>query len=1283
MRKSLKITAGVLAALLLMASMTIGWLCYTQSGLSFALKQLNLVGSLHIEVSGVEGRLAGPLHIEKFLLDHNSVHIEAEQIDIDLTPALLMGGVIAVNQVRIGNVTVQYKQQERVTPEQPIHFLPAFLRLSVKELNIVRGEYRHSNGYVLKVLSARTQAQMTRHRIALNALDAHTTDFDATGNAQIDSDTLLSLSGTLQAVYRVPGGVVLKADVQGRGPVTGSSRQLSLQVQLREPHQLSSTAVLSFAENGWQLQGDAQAKQIMLGVWWRSPAFHLENLSGHYQLNQDGMHYQVDAVVPEWSPVLLHLDADTRYANKVFTLDRADVSVPATGVTSHTNGTITIAAGAPQLDLHTTWREFRWPLHLAADKALMRSEQGQLSLRGSGPYDYHLQTKLAHQRWPGGDLTAEGSLRTGTASELKVAAYRLQTLKGNVSGVASLGLRQPYPFSATINASSISPSELFADWPGSINATAQINGRIGSSNSQAIDLRVNQLGGKLRSSDIGGSGHVQYQSQGKTVSWRASDVALRWGRNQLRASGKMQTGNAAQQRLQVEVNAPDLAVLSSELSGDLSGTAQFASQAGDMSLQLRITSTQLAWQGWQLQQAQLRTQIDIDDKTPSSLDFQANRLSRNMMALQNVHLNGNGLLANHQISLTANPESDLLPDNLSLRAALQGDYHGDGWQGMLSQLQVVDADQAALLQLDQSVPLIVARDRVQVDDLCVRIEDGHACLSVAGQRDTGAAPSWRLQSQWQNVPLTVRKRALAPNAKLQARLNGTAQLVATADAAWQGTANAELANASIRYKVDGRERALPIRQAIWQLRADTQGINSEAELRIGEQTVSTMTISLQRMGTDISQWPLTGVLSLSSSDAKLIPVFFAAVDRADGTLAGVLQVSGSLAQPRIAGTLKLLGGGLDFYQVNLALRNLTLDATLDNDVQGDRLQLTASGATGVKGDQGQLQAAGDFHWIDAQLTGRLHINGQRMLVADLPEYHVLASPDLDFNIDKRQIKVTGEVLIPEARLKPKDVSGAVQASSDVRYVHETPTAKDSQWTVQSDVRIRMGDAVTFDGLGLQGRLTGSVLTKTRSGDAALGDGELSIEQGRYEAYSQKLDIKRGRLLYSSTALDNPGLDIQAERTINDASLGTITVGVYVRGVLRSPRLQFYSDASLTQTQIVSYLLVGKPLDSLQGQDATTVRSASNTLALQGGGYLAGQLGRRVGLEEVGVETDSNNQSSLVLGKFLSPRLFVSYGISLTETINTVKLRYTLGKHWQLKSEVGAAKSADLEFKIER
>jgi autotransporter translocation and assembly factor TamB len=44
---------------------------------------------------------------------------------------------------------------------------------------------------------------------------------------------------------------------------------------------------------------------------------------------------------------------------------------------------------------------------------------------------------------------------------------------------------------------------------------------------------------------------------------------------------------------------------------------------------------------------------------------------------------------------------------------------------------------------------------------------------------------------------------------------------------------------------------------------------------------------------------------------------------------------------------------------------------------------------------------------------------------------------------------------------------------------------------------------------------------------------------------------------------------------------------------------------------------------------------------------------------------------------------VSYGISIAEAINTVKLRYTINERWSVKVEAGLEQSTDIEYKIER
>ena len=167
-------------------------------------------------------------------------------------------------------------------------------------------------------------------------------------------------------------------------------------------------------------------------------------------------------------------------------------------------------------------------------------------------------------------------------------------------------------------------------------------------------------------------------------------------------------------------------------------------------------------------------------------------------------------------------------------------------------------------------------------------------------------------------------------------------------------------------------------------------------------------------------------------------------------------------------------------------------------------------------------------------------------------------------------------------------------------------------------------------------------------------------------------------MFEASPLGDPGLDIQASRKIEDTR-----VGVNVRGTLRAPRVTLFSEPGLPQTQIVSMLLTGKPIADLSSKDAAAVNAAQGDLRLQGGSVLASQLGRRLGLEDVSFESNGLNDTSLVLGKFLSPKIFVSYGISLTESINTLKLRYTITDKWRLKGESGQNQSADIEYRIER
>lgn len=82
--------------------------------------------------------------------------------------------------------------------------------------------------------------------------------------------------------------------------------------------------------------------------------------------------------------------------------------------------------------------------------------------------------------------------------------------------------------------------------------------------------------------------------------------------------------------------------------------------------------------------------------------------------------------------------------------------------------------------------------------------------------------------------------------------------------------------------------------------------------------------------------------------------------------------------------------------------------------------------------------------------------------------------------------------------------------------------------------------------------------------------------------------------------------------------------------------------------------------------------------------LGKRIASRFGLEEARIESDGSlDEASLVVSKYLSPKLYVSFGIGLFEPVNTFRIRYLLSDKWSLQAESGPGTSADALYTIER
>ena len=167
--------------------------------------------------------------------------------------------------------------------------------------------------------------------------------------------------------------------------------------------------------------------------------------------------------------------------------------------------------------------------------------------------------------------------------------------------------------------------------------------------------------------------------------------------------------------------------------------------------------------------------------------------------------------------------------------------------------------------------------------------------------------------------------------------------------------------------------------------------------------------------------------------------------------------------------------------------------------------------------------------------------------------------------------------------------------------------------------------------------------RAEAGREMRGSGTLEVD-GRYTAYGQRLQITRGRLVWANTAVGDPLLDIRAEREVGD-----VTAGIRVEGRASAPRATVYSDPARSESEALAYLTLGRPLSSLTGDEARQLGTAKSALSV-GTSLLASELGTRLGLDDAGVvESRALGSEVLSVGKYLSPKLYVGYGVSLLGT----------------------------------
>ncbi len=924
--------------------------------------------------------------------------------------------------------------------------------------------------------------------------------------------------------------------------------------------------------------------------------------------------------------------------------------------------------------LSVTLKDARWPLQGVAQ---VRVPQLEATLRGvlsGAPLEVALTLKGAlrtavEQKPLGFDVDAAMQLKT-TGARIDRLQIKSTDGAGSLSAQGEAEWLPALKVNATAELRKLDPGVLLPEWKG------QLNGRLEASTTADSQVPEVRFKAALKDSTLRGyplrlDARGTAALQGETRRLQLDALTLVSGSTTLKAEGAVLPVLDAQ----LHVDASDLKTLLPSLAGalQLDATARGAPQAP--TVQARGRARALRFADNSIASAQL--ELDYAPDAESRAQLVTSGLQVGNTRLASASLLAEGRIERHTIKLQASATAPRSEGSLMLAGA--ADLKARSWKGSLQQSSFTPP-YGPVWQQEAAAGLTLATAQQRLEQTCWRAAAARLCLDA-----TLAAPLTRIAYRIEQLDTAAFAALLPKDWLLQTTVNGAGHL--ELDGVLPRSLDLDLKLGEGRIVMPGAPalRLLPSTLVVAQVGGNWQ---AKADLAVDRGTLA-LTATLPVAGGALLERPLTGRVQLAVPDlAWITPLLPSqAVQDLRGTLAGDFTIAGSAGAPSLVGALNLSGGSLRVPAAGIVLKDIVAE------VRGGNTGTLAISGSATSGGTVRLSGTADF--AGGKPVVRLRIIGEDLQVADIADARVWVSPDLSYAQDADGMKLTGTVKVPKADITPRKLAAnAIGASSDQVLVGvDAPAVKTLPLT--AEVTVVLGDKVTFEGFGLKARLEGSVTAIDRPGlGGTRGRGELRLIDAAYKAYGQEIQVETGRILFNGGPIGEPTVDLVARRSPRE----DVSVSLHVRGTLDQPTFELSSSPAMPREQQLGWLIFGRPIDSGAGGEFSGA-AAALSLGIAGGDALASRIGKVIGLDQVSLGADSTSsawqssnralpgvagtdQTRFTVGKYLSPKLFVSYGVGLFDNGNVLRLLYDLGHGFKLRTEAGLETGGDLLYSVE-
>jgi translocation and assembly module TamB len=907
------------------------------------------------------------------------------------------------------------------------------------------------------------------------------------------------------------------------------------------------------------------------------------------------------------------------------------------------------------------WTHLEWPL--VAPK--FKSALGEIDIQGDlNTMNMAMQAGFVGENVPDTQINLRAiATSTPRDKQFELDAFLLETLGGQVFSKGKLTFAEYINWQGSSVISHLDPGILWPEWGADINGevSSQANNSQGIWNAKLNEVEIN---GQWQGYPLSVSGSVDFH-QNNGLQLHA--LSLKNAENIFLLDG----GVSQQQALDISfsLDAADLSNSLPQLGGSLNLVGNVRGSIEQPELSYALSGNNLLVSEVFIQQAKGSGSIKWDEQKPVELNLNLAGIQGISNQVDSAQMILSGDANDHRFDVTTSGQ------NSNVNLSIQGQLDQTSWLGNWLSGDIKSSYANLTLLEPFKIEADWGKQQYQIAPHCWQHFDNQLCINQAEFMHNTA--TWNVSLKEFDMLSVVRRLVpgmptIQTNSRLNLDMSGEWDI-------------AQLPHANLRANLSSGDWVFS-EQDNFQLTLDETLVEAQitpknilAKINLSGNQVGSLSASIQGQSgvyADPLSRPIQGELLIERFDLAALKVLVPQLDVLQGGINGQVQIDGTLDNPLLTGELKLSNGALKDESLPVALSAIEQSISL----KGQRADFNGSYKLG-KG-LGKMQ--GNIVWLPT-LKGHVHLSGEALEFDYQNTIKAKVSPNINLMFEPNHLELVGEVVVPYARVKVRELpKGAISPSKDVVLVEKQAEQNTAQQKLVLNVLLKLDplerQEVKLDAFGLTTDLQGQLRLQNNNA-VIFGSGEVQLVHGRYRAYGQNLVIRDGDILFTN-ALGRPYLNIEAVR---DPKLteDDVIAGLLVVGMAQNPTVTVFSEPVMEQQQILSYMLTGRSLNESSGDSQDTLlTNALLSLGLGQSENIISKVGNTLGFEDVSLDTSGQGDSTqLSLTGTVAPGVQLRYGVGVFDSISEVAIRYQLLPKLYIEAVSGASNAIDLYYQF--